>query len=403
MQYSLSEKYKYTSEGQRANEILAKCVHCGFCTATCPTYQILGDELDGPRGRIYQIKQVLEGEQATATMQLHLDRCLTCLSCETTCPSGVEYGKLAEIGKEIVEEQVKRSLLESIKRKLLRLFIPYPSRFSFLFKLGLAFRPILPTTLRKQIHTPKQPGVWPDAKHNRKMLILDGCVQSIMSSNINAATARVLDKLGISLLPVSESGCCGAVSLHLQASHEAKNFMRANIDAWWPYIEQGTEAIVMTASGCGTVVKDYGDHLSDDGDYAEKARKVSSLVKDISEVIVEEDFSKLRSSDNKTKVAAHIPCSLQHGQQINDVIERILSKLGYELTPVKDAHLCCGSAGTYSLLQTEISNTLRDNKLEALQKSEPDLIATANIGCLHHLQSGTNKDVQHWIELLDDS
>ena len=402
MQYILAEKFKNTAEGNRANDILAKCVHCGFCTATCPTYQLLGDELDGPRGRIYQIKQVLEGEQPTPKMQLHLDRCLTCLSCETTCPSGVEYGKLAEIGKNIVEREVKRPFIESLKRKLLRLVIPYPNRFSYLFKIGLIFKPFLPGALKKHIHKPINTGVWPEAKHDRKMLVLDGCVQSVMSSNINAATARVLDRLEVSLLSVKESGCCGAVSLHLQASNEAKNFMRANIDAWWPYIEQGIEAIVMTASGCGTVVKDYHDHLSNDPIYAEKAKKISSLVKDISEVIIKEDLSKLKILDNKSKVAPHIPCSLQHGQQINGVVETILTKLGYELTSVEDAHLCCGSAGTYSLLQTNISNELRDNKLDALEKDTPDSIATANIGCLHHLQAGTDKKVQHWIELLDE-
>lgn len=401
MQYTLSEKFKNTAQGQRADEILGKCVHCGMCTATCPTYQLLGDELDGPRGRIYQIKQVLEGEQATATMQLHLDRCLTCLSCETTCPSGVEYGKLVQIGKDIVEEQVERPLHERLKRKLLRLIIPYPSRFSILFKLGLVFKMILPASLKKQIHVPRQAGVWPDKKHSRKMLVLDGCVQSVMSSNINAASARVLDKLGISLLPVTESGCCGAVSLHMQASEEAKNFMRTNIDAWWPHVEGGVEAIVMTASGCGTVVKDYADHLSDDPVYAEKAKRVSELAKDISEIIANEDLSKFIIASNE-KIAAHIPCSLQHGQQLNGIVETILTKTGYTLTKVKDAHLCCGSAGTYSLLQTEISNTLRDNKLEALQQGEPDVIITANIGCLHHLQSGTEKSVLHWIELLDE-
>jgi len=401
MQYTLSEKFKNTAQGQRADEILGKCVHCGMCTATCPTYQLLGDELDGPRGRIYQIKQVLEGEQATATMQLHLDRCLTCLSCETTCPSGVEYGKLVQIGKDIVEEQVERPLLEKIKRKLLRLIIPYPSRFSILFKLGLVFKMVLPVSLRKQIHLPREVGVWPDKKHSRKMLVLDGCVQSVMSSYINAAAARVLDKLEISLLPVSESGCCGAVSLHLQASEEAKNLMRVNIDAWWPYVENGIEAIIMTASGCGTVVKDYADHLSDDPVYAEKAKRVSELAKDISEVIANEDLSRFKIANNK-KIAAHTPCSLQHGQQLDGIVETILANTGYALTKVKDAHLCCGSAGTYSLLQTEISNTLRDNKLDALQQGEPDVITTANIGCLHHLQSGTEKPVLHWVELLDE-
>ena len=403
MQYTLSEKYKNTPRGQRAEEILGNCVHCGMCTATCPTYQLLGDELDGPRGRIYQIKQVLEGEEATSIMQSHLDRCLSCLNCETTCPSGVEYGKLAEIGKEIVEEQVERSLVDRLQRRLLRLVIPYPSRFNLFYKLGLFFRFVLPATLKEQLHKPKEAGDWPNTKHERKMLVLDGCVQSVMSSNINVATARVLDKLGISLLPVKESGCCGAVSLHLQASEEAKGFMRANIDAWWPYIEAGAEAIVMTASGCGTVVKDYYEHLSRDPVYAEKAKKISSLIKDISEIVVTEDLSKLKSSNKQTSVAAHIPCSLQHGQQINGVVETILRKLDYDLTAVKDVHLCCGSAGTYSILQAEISKKLRDNKLDALQQANPDLIATANIGCLHHLQSGTEKPVQHWIELLDVS
>jgi glycolate oxidase iron-sulfur subunit len=403
VQYKISESFKNTSHGQRAEDILSKCVHCGMCTATCPTYQLLGDELDGPRGRIYQIKQVLEGEQATSTMQTHLDRCLTCLSCETTCPSGVEYGKLAEIGKEIIEDQVTRPLFDRIVRRSLRLLIPHPSWFSRLFNLGCIFRPVLPSFLKKQIHIPKNPGVWPQVTHKRKMLVLDGCVQSAMSPNINSATARVLDKLGISLLSVSESGCCGAVSLHLQASEEAKKFMRANIDAWWPYIENGAEAIVVTASGCGVLVKDYHDHLSKDPVYAKKAERISELVKDISEIISAEDMTNLQNNNKKPALAVHCPCSLQHGQKLTGVVENILTKLGYTLTPVKEAHLCCGSAGTYSILQPEISKTLRDNKLEKLQEGQPDVIATANIGCLHHLQSGTEKSVHHWIELLDEA
>lgn len=404
MQYKLSESIKHTSHGKRAEEILRKCVHCGMCTATCPTYQLLGDELDGPRGRIYQIKQVLEGEEATRIMQGHLDRCLSCLSCETTCPSGVEYGKLAEIGKELVEEEVTRPLLDRLIRRILRLVLPYPTRFSSLFSLGLLFRPLLPTFLKEKIPVSKKPGNWPDPRHSRKMLVLDGCVQPALSPNINSACARVLDKLGISLLSVTESGCCGAISLHLQASEEARDFMRKNIDAWWPYIEKGeVEAIVITASGCGTLVKDYHEYLSQDPVYAKKAETVSKLVKDISEVIAAEDIAILKTENKKPTMAVHCPCSLQHGQQLAGVVETILTKLGYTLTSVSDAHLCCGSAGTYSILQPEISNTLRDNKLKMLQEGQPDIISTANIGCLHHIQSGTQKPVSHWIEILDGS
>ncbi len=401
MQYKITESIKNTSQGKRAEEILSKCVHCGMCNATCPTYELLGDELDGPRGRIYQIKQVLEGEQATRTMQHHMDRCLSCLNCETTCPSGVEYGRLAEIGKELIEERVERPVLQRIIRKGLRQILPFSLRFSLLLNTGRFFRPLLPSFLKSKIPVLQEPGVWPALKHERTMLVLNGCVQPSLSPNINSATARVLDRLGISLQSVSQSGCCGAVSLHLQAEEEAKEFMRANIDAWWPYIEAGAEAIVVTASGCGTILKDYNEYLSDDPVYSIKAKKISSLVKDISEIIYDENISKLINEKQILKLAVHCPCSLQHGQKLPDLIEKILTKTGYQLTTVKDSHLCCGSAGTYSILQKSISNTLRNNKLKSLEEENPEIIVTANIGCLHHLQAGTNRPVKHWIEILD--
>lgn len=402
MKYKITESIKNTSQGKRAEEILSKCVHCGMCNATCPTYELLGNELDGPRGRIYQIKQVLEGEQATRTTQLHMDRCLTCLNCETTCPSGVEYGKLAEIGKELIEERVDRPFLQRLIRKGLRQILPFSSRFSLLINTGRFFRPLLPSFLKAKIPVLQKQGVWPRPTHERTMLVLDGCVQPSMSPNINSATARVLDKLGITLKSIAQSGCCGAVSLHLQAKEEAKDFMRANIDAWWPYIDAGAEAIVVTASGCGTVLKDYDEHLSNDPVYSAKAKKISALVKDISEIILNENISQLNTDRQEVKLAVHCPCSLQHGQKLSGVIEKTLTKIGYELTTVKDTHLCCGAAGTYSILQKSISNTLRDNKLKALEEENPEIIVTANIGCLHHLQEGTNRPVRHWIEILDN-
>jgi len=402
MQYKITESIKNTSQGKRAEEILSKCVHCGMCNATCPTYELLGNELDGPRGRIYQIKQVLEGEQATRTMQHHMDRCLTCLNCETTCPSGVEYGKLAEIGKELIEERVDRPFLQKVIRKALRQTLPFPSRFSLLLNTGRFFRPLLPSFLKSKIPVLHKPGIWPLAKHDRTMLVLGGCVQPSMSPNINSAAARVLDKLGISLQLVSQSGCCGAVSLHLQAEKEAKEFMRANIDAWWPYIVGGAEAIVVTASGCGIILKNYDEYLSDDPVYSDKASKISELVKDVSEIIYDENLSKLINEKQKTKLAVHCPCSLQHGQKLPGLIEKILTEIGYKLVPVKDSHLCCGSAGTYSILQKTISDTLRNNRIKALEEEHPEIIVTANIGCLHHLQAGTDRPVKHWIEVLDD-
>jgi glycolate oxidase iron-sulfur subunit len=412
MKTNLAEFIRSTPEGQEADSILRACVHCGFCTATCPTYQLLGDELDSPRGRIYLMKEVLEGNAVTAKTQMHLDRCLTCRACETTCPSGVQYGRLVDIGRNIVDQHVSRPLSQSIVRTALRIVLPRPALFKPLLRIGQALRPLLPAALKKKIpKTGASNTVWPVPRHARKMLVLDGCVQPALAPDINPATARVLDRLGISLIRAEAAGCCGAVTFHLNRQHEALGYMRRNIDAWWPQVEAGAEAVVITASGCGTMVKEYGHLLARDPQYAAKAARISELSKDISEVIFAER-EKLevalgsslapRPSSLVPRVAFHSPCSLQHGLQIRGMVEALLVSAGFELTMVPDSHLCCGSAGTYSILQPELSRQLLKNKVEALESGEPALLATANIGCLTHIQSGTALQVRHWINILDE-
>jgi len=391
---------------QEAERILRTCVHCGFCNATCPTYQLLGDERDGPRGRIYLMKELLESrnddDQVTDETRLHLDRCLTCLNCETTCPSGVEYHKLLNIGRAEIERRVPRPAGERAQRYALRKMMVEPKRFQALLKLGQTFKPLVPGKLRNKMPaTPVDAGRRPDAhRHARQVLILEGCVQPGLSPNTNAATARILDRLGISVTPVSEAGCCGAIDFHLNAQDDGRARMRANIDAWWPYIEQGAEAIVQTASGCGAFVKEYGYMLKDDPDYAIKAQKVSTLAKDIVEVLRDEPLEALNVNESK-RLAFHCPCTLQHAQKLNGAVEGVLSKLGFTLTPVQDAHLCCGSAGTYSITQPELATQLRDNKLNALEAGNPELIVTANIGCQTHLASANRTPVRHWVEIVD--
>jgi len=411
MKTNLAEFIRNTPEGREADSILRACVHCGFCTATCPTYQLLGDELDGPRGRIYLIKELLEGNACTSKTQLHLDRCLTCRACETTCPSGVQYGRLADIGRNIVDKRVGRPFIESLKRAALRTVIPNPALFGPLLKVGQLLRPLLPEALKRKVpRAVAHNTAWPEPRHARRMLVLDGCAQPSLAPGINPAAARVLDRLEISLLKAEAAGCCGAVTFHLNRQEEALDYMRRNIDAWWPHIEAGAEAVVMTASGCGTMVKEYGHLLARDPAYAEKAKRISDLTRDISEIVAGEkdkleEVLKSRLAPHAsrlTRIAFHSPCSLQHGLQILGKVEALLTAAGFDLTSVPDSHLCCGSAGTYSILQPELSQKLLKNKVNALESGKPALLATANIGCLTHIQSGTALPVRHWIELLDE-
>lgn len=405
MQTKLAEQSRSTAAGRDADRILRTCVHCGFCLATCPTYQLLGDELDSPRGRIYLIKEALEGASIGKGTQLHLDRCLTCRSCETTCPSGVQYGQLVDIGRAYVNAKVKRPWLQRVQRYALRAVLPHRSRFALVHALARGIQPLLPPRLRRQLAT-KQIGLAPPlVRHARRMLVLEGCVQPSLAPEINAAAARILDRLGITLSGVAEAGCCGALDHHLDAHAVALERMRRNIDAWWPSLEAGAEAIVMTASGCGTHVKDYGRLLREDPAYAEQAERVSAMSMDLSEVLAREEsalqnlFS--QPAQPLPKVAFHSPCTLQHGQRIVGVVERLLRAAGYPLAFVPDAHLCCGSAGTYSILQPQLATQLLNNKLTALNSAAPDIVATANIGCLMHLRSGSAQPIRHWIELID--
>jgi glycolate oxidase iron-sulfur subunit len=411
MQTNLSDAARTLSRADEAEQILRSCVHCGFCNATCPTYQLLGNELDGPRGRIYLIKQMLEGEPVTQKTQLHLDRCLTCRNCETTCPSGVTYHALLDIGRAELERRVPRPAAERMLREGLRRVIPHPAVFDALLKAGRALRPILPAALGRKI--PRR-GVSPKARptptHPRTMLMLEGCVQPALSPNTNAAAARVLDRLGISIVDAERAGCCGATDYHLNAQEAGLARARRNIDAWWPAIEAGAEAIVQTASGCGAFVKEYGHLLRDDPSYASKAQRVSELARDLVEVLACEPLDRLRASSpgnppmqTQRRIAFHCPCTLQHAQKLGGAVESILQRLGFDLTAVPDAHLCCGSAGTYSITQPELAERLRNNRLDALESGKPELIVTANIGCQTHLDSAGRTPVRHWIELVEAS
>jgi len=416
MQTTLAPEFKGTRQGQAAEAILRNCVHCGFCTATCPTYQLMGDELDGPRGRIYLMKQMLEGSEVTRSTQLHLDRCLTCRSCESTCPSGVQYGQLLDIGREIIEHKVERPALEKATRWLLREGLT-SALFAPAMKLGQWLRPLLPKTLKNKV--PAKVGAsahrWPNRRHERKVLMLMGCVQPAMAPNINSATARVLDAAGIQTLVADDAGCCGAIRSHLGDHEGGLADMRRNIDAWWPLVQGLTdegkvEAIVMNASGCGVTVKEYGVALAHDADYAEKAKRVSALTKDVSELLPDlapRLKTKLRAIKRR-QLVFHSPCTLQHGQQLRGGVETHLNALGFEVTlAASESHLCCGSAGTYSVLQPELAYQLRDRKLAQLIQPQADrqaqTIVSANIGCIQHLQSGTSTPVMHWIEVLDEA
>jgi len=409
MQTDIAAEFAGTAEGQEAEAILRKCVHCGFCTATCPTYQLLGDELDGPRGRIYLIKQVLEGHTPTRATQLHLDRCLTCRNCETTCPSGVQYGNLVEIGRRIVDERVPRPAGERALRWTLKEGLTSPA-FGPAMKIGQAVRAGLPAALRAKVPAPAPSGAhrWPTREHPRKVLLLLGCVQPAMMPNINSATARVLDAAGIQTLVADDAGCCGAIRLHLDDHDGALDHMRRNIDAWWPMVQSGAvEAIVMNASGCGVTVKEYGHSLARDREYAKKASRIADLTRDLSELLpdlVNVLRPRLAPDRPAGRIAFHPPCTLQHGQRLRGGVEAALNALGFEVhIAMNEAHLCCGSAGTYSVFQPELANALRDRKLANLDELAPSAIVSANIGCIQHLQSGTSTPVRHWVEVLDDA
>ena len=408
MQTKLSAEFKGTRDGEAAEAILRKCVHCGFCTATCPTYQLLGDELDGPRGRIYLMKQVLEGGEVTRSTQQHLDRCLTCRNCETTCPSGVDYGHLVDIGRKIVEQRVERPAGEKAVRWLLREGLTSPL-FAPAMKMGQLVRPLLPASLKNKVPVaaPTSANVWPTREHARKVLMLAGCVQPAMMPNINSATARVLDAAGIQTLVEPKAGCCGALRTHLNDHEGGLSDMRRNIDAWWPRVEGGAvEAIVMNASGCGVQVKDYGHALAHDPAYADRARRISALTRDLSEMLPElvPALQKKMGSGLRRSLAFHPPCTLQHGQQLRGGVELHLRMLGFQVeTALNESHLCCGSAGTYSVLQPELAGQLRDRKLGHLAALERQVIVSANIGCIQHLQTGTATPVMHWVEVLDEA
>jgi glycolate oxidase iron-sulfur subunit len=412
MQTNLADFIKGTTDGDQAEAILRSCVHCGFCTATCPTYQLLGDELDGPRGRIYLIKQVLEGQPATAKTQLHLDRCLTCRNCESTCPSGVQYARLLDIGRKVVDRQVQRPLRQRVARAALSELLPRRWIFSPAMKAGQALRPLLPAALQQKVARRTAPsGAWPKRSHARRMLVLDGCVQPSMAPNINAATARVLDTLGVQLVVAPKAGCCGALRHHLDEQEAALADVRRNIDAWWPYVEgrdgggAAVEGILMTASGCGVMVKDYGHLLAHDPAYADKAARISALTFDLSETLAhfEPELGARLAGRIGPRVAYHPPCTLQHGQKIRGTVERLLRLAGADVKLCHDSHLCCGSAGTYSVLQPELSTQLRDRKIANLEATGAQEIVSANIGCQSHLQGGTELPVRHWIELIEQA
>ncbi len=403
METHLADWIKGTADGDDAESILRACVHCGFCNATCPTYQIRGDELDGPRGRIYQIKQVLEGAPPTQSTQLHLDRCLTCLNCETTCPSGVRYGRLVDIGRMAVERRVPRKPSDAMRRNVLRFVLTRRWLFDPAVVIGRALRGTLPTSLRQKLVPLREADAIPRNTHTRKAILLNGCVQPALMPAVDAATARVLDTLGVQSIAVAGSGCCGAIDYHLDAHKAAREKARRNIDAWWPLIESGAEAIVINASGCGAMVKDYAHVLRDDPVYAEKAKRVVAMTRDVSEFLAPfvAELAASAGSPATRRIAFHPPCTLQHTQKIRGVVESILTALGAELVPVADSHLCCGSAGTYSILQPALSRELRARKLENLERGRPEEILSANVGCMAHLETGAAMPVRHWIEWVD--
>ncbi|OUR74614.1 glycolate oxidase iron-sulfur subunit [Methylophaga sp. 41_12_T18] len=384
MQTKLPQDFADSEVGLKADKILRSCVHCGFCLATCPTYQLLGNELDSPRGRIYLIKSALEGESFGGDSIQHLDSCLTCRACETTCPSGVQFASLLDIGRAFVEP--KRPLWQKVYRSSIRKLLTSPKLFNSLSPL---FR-----------HSAIQTALIAPKTVNSRVLLLTGCVQPSLAPNINHATKNVLAQLDIDVIESPQQQCCGAIDQHLAAEGAALTKIKHNIDHWSALLDDQVDCIISTASGCGVMVKDYAQYFDKDDAYYDRAVQVASKTKDIAEYLLDKDLTELsRTSD---KVSVQIPCSLQHGQQLPNVVNQVLTKVGYDISPVKDSHLCCGSAGTYSILQPKLSKQLRNNKVANLTKSNPEVIVTANIGCLMHIQKGTDTPVKHWIELLNN-
>jgi len=407
MQTHLSSEFIGAADAKEASALLNRCVHCGFCNATCPTYQVLGDELDGPRGRIYLIKQVLEGSDVTRSTQQHLDRCLTCLNCESTCPSGVEYGRLLEIGRQLVDARVDRQPADKVARWLLKEGLT-SAWFGPLWRLGQALRPILPKRFRNKVPA-RAIALAPPKSFQAdapKVLLLQGCVQPSMLPNIDDAAVRVLDAAGIGVIRVGDTGCCGALRTHLGDHDGGLHDMRRNIDAWDPMLAKfNIFAVVSSASACALAIKNYGHALVHDSEYAEKAARVSALACDLSELLPRMQAAlkpRIRLKSIR-RVAFHPPCTLQHGQRLRGGVEAALRGLGLQVDVARsDSHLCCGSAGAYSILQPQIALELRDRKLQQLSLLEPQYILSANVGCIHHLQSGTATPVKHWIEWLDE-
>jgi len=406
MQTQLADWAQDTDFGHDAEEILRRCTHCGFCLSACPTYQILGDELDSPRGRIYQMKKLLEGAEPTYVTQQHLDRCLTCHACETVCPSGVTYGALVDIGRQVISERVERPWRERMLRATLRRLLG--SRwFPALYRAGQWLRPVMPASLRAKITVARAAGPLPaaGASHARQVLMLTNCVQPAMLPSIDAATIRVLDAVGVGARYAVGSGCCGAINFHLDAQEAARDQMRANVDAWLPLLESGeVEAVIVNASGCGGMIKDYARHLKHDPAYADRAERLVTYVKDIAEFLApmaDAVQEKMRRAPGRC--AFHAPCTLQHWQGLRVTTERLLQNLGFDLQVFAESQMCCGSAGTYSITEPKLSHALRDRKLKAIQETLPQTIVSSNIGCICHLQSGTDTPVRHWIESVDEA
>lgn len=404
MQTHLPAQLLATDAGQEADRILRSCVHCGFCTATCPTFLQTGNELDSPRGRIYLIKEFLETGKASQITRHHLDRCLSCQSCETTCPSSVQYHRLLSIGQNLLGKQVRLPFLTRCRHGFMLAVLGSPRLFAGLVKLGKAFAGWLPQRLARQLpgRGRFKPSVFMGNTPARRVIILNGCVQSALSPDTNHAAAIVLRELGIRASTIGAESCCGA--MHYHSGKQPAGVARAKTltDQMLAEVDAGAEAIISTASGCGNFIKDYVHVLADEAGYAEKVARLLPFVKDIGEYLATQDMAQLKFTGNGM-LAWHSPCTLQHGQQLAGTTEALLKTLGFTLPAVKNSHLCCGSAGTYSLFQPEMSHSLQANKISALETTGAPRIATANIGCQCHLAAATDKPVRHWIEYVAEA